>query len=146
MKSWLAWLILVANIFTGPAAAAPSREAICDWVAAAQASGDAIFNVPDQPGATTVRLRPPGPDWRLAMIDIQDASDRQLMLVRALPPCKILEARRLAHAADGAVDTIEILAPDLGSVIAREPQNPPLPMLGAGPGSAAMAHVDTGVN
>jgi hypothetical protein len=146
MKSRLAWLLLMATICAGPAAAAPSQEAVCDWVAAAQATGDTIFTVPDQPGTTTVRLRPPGPDWRLAMIDVQDATDRPLMLIRTLQPCKVLEARRWTRLPDGTVDMIEVLAPDLGSVIAREPQNPPLPRLDAGPGTAVMAHVDTGVN
>ena len=146
MKGWLACLLLVAAFYAGSAAAAPSREVVCDWIAAATASGDAIFTVPDQPDATTVRLRPPGPDWRLATVEFQDASDRPLMLVRALPPCKVLEARRLVRAPGGLVDAIEVLAPDLDRIVTREPQNPPLPDLDAGPGSAVIAHVDTGVN
>jgi hypothetical protein len=146
MKGWLAWLLLMTTICAGPTAAASSHETICGWISAAEASGDVLFTVPDQPGATTVRLRPPGPDWRLAMIDVKDASHHPLMLVRALPPCKVLEARRLVRTPDGAVGTIEVLTPDLGSVTAREPQNPPLPILDAGPAKAVMAHVDTGVN
>merc|ERR1712185_372411 len=109
MKGWLACLLLVATFCAGPAAAAPSREAVCDWIAAATASGDAIFTVPDQSDATTVRLRPPGPDWRVATVEFQDASERPLMLVRALPPCKVLEARRLVRAPGGLVDAIEVL-------------------------------------
>ncbi|MGB1871883.1 MAG: S8 family serine peptidase [Candidatus Puniceispirillaceae bacterium] len=146
MTRWLALLSLIAVTCAGPAAATPSREALCGWVDAAQASGDALFIVPDKASAATVRLRPPGPGWRVAMIDVTDEHDRPLMQVRAIPPCRPLEARRLVRLQDGMVGSIEVLTPDFSTVIAIEPQNPPLPRLQAGPGSATLAHVDTGVN
>ena len=146
MTRWLAWLLLIAVTGSGPATAAPTPADICGLVAAAQESGDATFTVREDDSQATVRFRPPGPDWRVAMIELRDAMDRPQMQIRALPPCRLLEARRIVRDQHGAVDRIEVLTPDLTAITAVEPQNPPLPRLDAGSGTAVMAHVDTGVN
>ncbi|MEX0502418.1 S8 family serine peptidase [Alphaproteobacteria bacterium LSUCC0719] len=146
MKTRLALALLFFLTNTGAAFATPTSEMVCDWVAAAVAAPDGSYRVDDAAGKVTVNLRPPGPAWRLATIDIRDMSERPLMQIRVLPSCQPLEARRLVRAPDGSVDRIEVLAPDFKRPVAIEPQNPPLPRLSAGTGSAVLALVDTGVN
>lgn len=146
MTRLLACLLLIAATASGSVAAAPTPRDICGWIEDAQASGDATFTLGEADSSATLRFRPPGPDWRVAMIEIRDGEDRPLTQVRVLPPCRPLEARRLVRDKDGRVDRIEVLTPDFTAVAAIEPQNPPLPLLTPGPGMALMAHVDTGVN
>ena len=100
-------------------------------------------------GSATVTLRPPGQNWRVAVLDIADSEARPLMQIRTLPPCNPMEARLLRRDGDGKVAAIEVLAPDLETVIAVEPQDPPLPAMGdtsRRSGTALLAHVDTGIN
>ena len=107
---------------------------------ASQSTGD---------GSATVTLRPPGQNWRVAVLDIADSEARPLMQIRTLPPCNPMEARLLRRDGDGKVAAIEVLAPDLETVIAVEPQDPPLPAMGDTShrsGTALLAHVDTGIN
>jgi hypothetical protein len=146
MDRLLAPLLLLALTATGPANAALTPETLCTWIDTAQESGEASYKVPDTEAGTNVTFRPPGPAWRLATVDIHDDFDRPLIQVRALPPCRPLEARRLVRAPDGIIDHIEVLTPDFAGVASIEPQNPPLPRLQPGPGTAMLALVDTGVN
>jgi len=146
MDRLLAPLLLLALTATGPANAALTPETLCTWIDTAQESGEASYKVPDTEARTNVTFRPPGPTWRLATVDIHDDFDRPLIQVRALPPCRPLEARRLVRAPDGIIDHIEVLTPDFAGVASIEPQNPPLPRLQPGPGTAMLALVDTGVN
>ena len=145
-RGLLAIALLFAMTSGAAAASIPTREMVCDWVASAVTASDGAYSVTDTTGKATVRLRPPGPSWRFATIDISDTSDRPLMQIRVLPSCQPLEARRLVRRSDGFVDRIEVLAPDFRQSVAIEPQNPPLPQLSVGTGSAVLAHVDTGIN
>lgn len=152
MRGMLAFALLLGISGVGEASTTPTREVVCDWVASAEAASNGTYMVTDTtmvadtPGHATVRLRPPGPAWRLATIDIKGKFDRPLMQIRVLPDCQPLEARRLVRTTDGFVDRIEVLAPDFERIVTVEPQNPPLPQLSAGTGSAVLAHVDTGIN
>lgn len=146
MTRWLVCMLLIVTAGSGPAAGAPSAEDICGWVDAAQAGGDPIFTIREGDSDATVRFRPPGKNWRVAMIEVRDGTGQPMMQVRVLPPCQPLEARRLVRDQYGTVDRIEVLTPDFTAIAAIEPQNPPMPRLTPGPGTAVMAHVDTGVN
>ncbi|MEK9936033.1 MAG: S8 family serine peptidase [Rhodobiaceae bacterium] len=150
MSHRAATLLLFAIVVAGPANAALTPETLCGWIDAARKSGEAVYtvptSVPSNAGRTDVSFRPPGPDWRLATVEIHDEFERPLIQVRALPPCRPLEARRLVRAPDGTVDSIEVLTPDFAGIASIEPQNPPLPRLHPGAGSAVLALVDTGVN
>ena len=151
MRRWLHCLMLVTvplafEATADTAAIAPSRDNICDWIRIAETGPTDTSTLSYQSDSVTVRFRPSVADWRLAMVDIRDAADRPLMLIRVVPDCRPFEARRLHRGDDGLVDRIEVLAPDIATVVSVEPQNPPLPRLPAGDGMALLAHVDTGVN
>lgn len=151
MQHRLCCLILMTGLLALKATAdtagiSPSRDDVCDWIRAAKTASTDISTLPYHTESVTVRFRPSVADWRLAMVDIRDAADRPLMLIRVVPDCRPFEARRLHRTDNGLVDRIEVLAPDIGTIITVEPQNPPLPQLPTGDGTALLAHVDTGVN
>ena len=145
MTRWLALLCSLA-VFGEPACAAPSLDEMCGWIETTGTASDGVTSIPVRTGSARVSLRPPGLGWRLAVVEMRDETDHPLMQARLTPPCRLLEARRLVRAADGSVDRIEVMTPDLTGIAAVEPQNPPLPRLPAGPGMAVLAHIDTGVN
>ena len=96
-----------------------------------------------------VTLRPAGQNWQIAVTDVTDRTSRPLMQVRVMPPCTTVEARLLRRDASGKVVAIQVLGPDLTEVTATEPQNPPVPAFkhkAHQPGTALLAHVDTGIN
>ena len=131
--------------YSGPV----TPEEACRLIEMAGASNSGRATQRTGEGSASVTLRPPGQNWRIAMIDITDKEARPLMQIRALPPCNPMEARRLRRDGNGKIAAIEVLAPDLVSVIAVEPQDPPLPAMADSPhrsGSALLAHVDTGIN
>ena len=138
--------LLALNATADTAGISPSQDDVCDWIRTAKTASADISTLPYQTASVTVRFRPSVADWRLAMVDIRDAADRPLMLIRVMPDCRPFEARRLHRTDDGLVDRIEVLAPDIGTIITVEPQNPPLPQLPTGDGTALLAHVDTGIN
>jgi len=146
MRRLSAPVLLLAAASAGLADAAPSGDDLCAWIDAAQTSGEAVYTVPGSERGTSVRFRPPGSEWRVATIEIHDERGRPQMQARILPPCRPLEVRRLVRGQDGTVDRIDVLTPDLAGVATSEPQNPPLPRLQPGRGTAVLAHVDTGVN
>jgi hypothetical protein len=89
-------------------------------------------------------LRPGGV---LRRIDIEVralADDRPLMLALADGDCRISQARALGYDGGSAAELL-LLAPDLATVTAREPLDPPLPP-GEDPGGVTVAQVDSGVN
>jgi hypothetical protein len=59
--------------------------------------------------------------------------------------CRVQEARRIDYDAVGIASNLAVLAPDLTTVQAREPLNPPVPE-GRDPGGVTVALVDTGIN
>ena len=93
----------------------------------------------------TFVFRPDRSSWRVATADKNDAAGRPDLQVRITPPCTPRLARRLKRDEAGMVSAIEILGPDLETVIDVEPQNPPFPP--ATPTETPLlALVDTGVN
>lgn len=127
-------------------AATPDRQMICDLVTAAADSGSTRATMVWDGRTANISFRPSSPDWRLAVIELADDSAMPVLQIRALPPCNVTEARRLVRDARGRPTEIEVLGPDLASVAARQPVNPPVPPLAAGTGTALLAHIDTGVN
>jgi len=137
---------LLALVPLGAAATTPDQQMICDLVAEAASSGMPRMTVTRDQGTFRINLRPSAANWRFALIELADTDDMPVMQIRALPPCRSTEARRLVRDSDGTATEIEILGPDLAAVVARQPLNPPVPDLAAGSGTAMLAHIDTGVN
>jgi len=127
-------------------AASPDSQQICDLVAAASQARASPTDAAWHGGSARIHLRPTPSSWRFALIELADAGADPVMQIRALPPCRVTEARRLIRDAGGSVTAIDILAPDLATVRAQQPVNPPVPPLAAGDGTAMLAHIDTGVN
>ena len=77
------------------------------------------------------------------------ADDRPLLLALTGGDCRVQQARGLTYA-DGRAAELLVLAPDMATVVTREPLDPPLPAAkevprGDGKG-VTVAHVDSGVN
>ena len=148
------FLFLSCLVFAGPASASASVtvEMLCEIVeTAAKLQPTAQSAAPIELATTDgsmarVTLRPPTADWRVAVAKVEDRQGSPALLARIMPPCRLIEARRLQRDTTGAVTAVEILESDLATVRNREPANPPVPELAAGNGRARFAHVDTGVN
>lgn len=147
-------LFLACLAFAGPASASDSVtvERLCELVAtAAQQQPSAQNAAPIElatadGGVARVTLRPPSSGWRMAIAQVEDRQGSPTLLARIMPPCKLVEARRLQRDTTGAVTAVEILESDLATVRNTEPVNPPVPELAAGNAHVRLAHVDTGVN
>ena len=148
------FLFLACLVFAGPASASDSVtvETLCELIEtaareqpAAQTTAPVELATADG-GVTRVTLRPPTADWRIAIAHLEDNKGNPRMQARVMPPCRLIEARRLQRDADGAVTAIELLDSDLATVRHTEPVNPPVPKLAAGNARVRLAHVDTGVN
>ena len=147
-------LFLACLVFAGPASASDriTVETLCDLIETAakrQAAAQTAFPVElitAEGGIARVTFRPPTTAWRIAITEIEDKYGKPSMRSRIMPPCKLVDARRLQRDAEGAVSAIEILEQDLSGVRITEPVNPPVPKLSAGNARARLAHVDTGVN
>ena len=148
------FLFLSCLVFAGPASASASVtvEMLCEIVeTAAKLQPTAQSAAPIELATTDgsmarVTLRPPTADWRVAVAKVEDRQGSPALLARIMPPCRLIEARRLQRDTTGAVTAVEILESDLATVRNREPANPPVPELAAGNGRVRLAHVDTGVN
>ncbi len=106
------------------------------------------FTLGDGGRLDITRLEPWGV---LHRIEVQYAVlERPEIMVVAGADCVIKAARRLRYGADGRVDSIEILGPDLAPTGMREPLNPPVPPAPAtsriDPGGVIVALIDSGVN
>ena len=147
-------LILACLAFAGPASASDSMtvEKLCELVATAAkqqpSAQDAtpIELATDDGSVARVTLRPPSSGWRMAIAQLEDRQGSPALQARIMPPCKLIEARRLQRDTTGAVAAVEILENDLATVRNTEPVNPPVPELAAGNARVRLAHVDTGVN
>jgi len=148
------FLFLACLVFAGPASASASVtvEMLCEIVETAAKQQPTAQSAAPIELATTdgsvarVTLRPPTADWRIAVAQVEDRQGSPALLARIMPPCRLIEARRLQRDTTGAVTAVEILESDLATVRNREPANPPVPELAAGNGRVRLAHVDTGVN
>lgn len=127
-------------------AAMPERQEICDIVTKAGEAGETRMIIDRDGGVASIQFRPTPANWRFALMELADGNDNPVMQIRILPPCRFTEARRLVLDNRGTASDIEILGPDLATVIARQPVNPPVPPLAIGSGTAMLAHIDTGVN
>ena len=127
-------------------AATPDPQVICDLITEAAGSGIDRATTAWDGGTANIAFRPRSSDWRLAVIDLADDTAMPVMQIRALPACNFTEARRLVRDDRGRPTEIEVLGSDLATVRARQPVNPPVPLLAAGTGTALLAHIDTGVN
>ena len=79
-----------------PAHSGPvTPEEACRLIEMAGASNSGRATQRTGEGSASVTLRPPGQNWRIAIIDITDQEARPLMQIRALPPCNPMEARQL---------------------------------------------------
>ena len=133
----------------GAHADAVTPDEACRLIDMAGASGTGRISQPVRDSTANVALRPAGQNWRVAVIDVTDPVSGPVMQIRALPPCTVIEARRLRRDDSGKVVEIEGLGPDLEQVMAIEPQNPARPVMTDSPhrtGTALLAHVDTGIN
>ena len=151
MRPFTGLLVLLCLSLGGLAArSAPLSPAdACRLIKVAGQSGDISFSQSLGQETATVTLRPSQRNWRVAVIDIKDAADIPLMQMRLLPPCTPVEARMLRRDESGKTMRIEVLAPDLETIIAVEQLDPPLPEEFTTPhrsGTALLAHVDTGIN
>ena len=148
------FLFLACLVFAGPASASDSVtvEMLCEIVETAAKQQPTAQSATPIELATTdgsvarVTLRPPTADWRIAVAQVEDRQGSPALLARIMPPCRLIEARRLQRDTTGSVTAVEILESDLATVRNREPANPPVPELTAGNGRVRLAHVDTGVN
>jgi hypothetical protein len=97
-----------------------------------------------QLAVTASGLRPGGV-LRRVDVEVRALDDgRPLILALADGECRVFQARALAYR-DGSAAELLLLAPDMVTVMGREPLNPPVPA-GADPGGVTVAHVDSGVN
>lgn len=141
------WLLCLGAVSAHADAVPP--DDVCRLIDMAGASGAGRTSQPVRDSMAHVTLRPSGQNWRVAVIDVTAPVTGPVMQIRALPPCTVIEARRLRRDDSGEVVDIEILGPDLEQVMAIEPQNPPRPVMDQNPhrtGTALLAHVDTGIN
>ena len=126
-----------------------TKAQLCQLIGNAEAADNGRSRQ-DLEGVTAhVTLRPPGQNWRIAVAEVTDPASQPLMQARVMPPCITIEARLLRRDAGGEVVAIQVLGPDLTEVTATEPQNPPVPAFKHNahqPGTALLAHVDTGIN
>ena len=133
-------LFLACLAFAGPASALDSMtvENLCELVAtAAQQQPSAQSAAPIElvtadGGVARLTLRPPSTGWRKAIAQVEDRQGSPELQIRIMPPCKLVEARRLQRDTTGTVTAVEILESDLATVRNREPLNPPVPKLAAG--------------
>ena len=140
--------LLCLGVLSAHADAVRPDEA-CSLIDMAGASGTGRISQPVRDSTANVALRPAGQNWRVAVIDVTDPVSGPVMQIRALPPCAVIEARRLRRDDSGKVVEIEALGPDLEQVMSVEPQNPARPVMTNSPhrtGTALLAHVDTGIN
>jgi len=102
-------------------------------------------------GATVraVRFAPAGM-LRRVTVDIAEpivGATRARLHLSANNTCEIIDARRLSYDATGAVDRLDILSPDLSTVIETEALNPPIPAdTNVDAGAVRIALIDSGVN
>ena len=147
-------LFLACVVFAGPASASDrlTVETLCNLVKTAIQRREAtqiafpVELITADSRIVRVTFRPPTTAWRIAITQIEDKQGKPWMQSRIMPPCKLIDARRLRRNAEGEVSAIEILKQDLSGVRITEPMNPPVPKLSAGNTRARLAHVDTGVN
>ena len=147
-------LFLACLAFAAPASALDSVtvETLCELVTTAAQqqpsahSADPIELVTADGNQARVTLRPPSSGWRMAIAQVEDQQGSPALQARIMPPCKLVEVRRLQRDTVGAVTAVEILESDLATVRNTEPVNPPVPELAAGNARVRLAHVDTGVN
>ena len=147
-------LFLACLVFAGAASASESVtvETLCELVeTAAQRQPSAPSAAPIELATADgsmarVTLRPPTSDWRIAIAHLEDRQGRPALQARIMPPCKLVEARRLRRDAEGAMTAVETLESDLATVRDTKPVNPPVPRLAVGNARVRLAHVDTGVN
>ena len=132
-------LFLACIAFAGPASALDSVnvETLCKLVATAAQQQPAVQSGAPIELATAdghvarVTLRPPSSGWRMAILQVEDRQGSPALQARIMPPCKLIEARRLQRDTTGAVAAVEILENDLATVRNTGPVNPPVPKLAA---------------
>jgi len=73
------------------------------------------------------------------------ATGRPIMVALADGDCRLQHGRAIRYGPDGTALELVLYAPDLATVEAVEPLNPPVPA-GADPGGVTVAHIDSGVN
>ena len=114
-------LFLASLAFAGPAIASNSVtvEKLCELVATAAqqqpyAQDAAPIELATANGSVArVTLRPPSSGWRMAIAQLEDRQGSPALQARIMPPCKLIEARRLQRDTTGAVAAVEILENDL---------------------------------
>ena len=147
----LCFLVQVAFENTSEASI-PEPEQVCDWLTtdAQKTALPSGYQIEDQKNKQQIRVsfRPQQQNWSIATIDIRDLQDRPKLLIRLRVPCQILQARRARYNADGELISLHSLAPDLNTITAEEPVNPPaiLPTKPAQTRAPILALSDTGVN
>lgn len=143
MKIRSLMMLSILNLLTlgGHAAANQelSSDRLCDILGAALTEDGPIESGID------VTFRPDKTNWRVATIELNDQDGQPVQQIRITPPCSPQQARRLVRDQAGHIAQIELLGPDLKTVLAVEPQNPSVPK--ASPTAPPkLALVDTGVN
>lgn len=87
-----------------------------------------------------------GDALRRVVLEVHETgADRPLMMALADGACGIRQGRALRYEPTGAAAELVQVGPDLRTVDAREPLNPPVPP-GQDPGGVTVAQVDSGVN
>ena len=127
-------LFMACLAFAVPASASYSLtvETLCELVATAShqqpsAQSTAPIELATADGRVArVTLLPPSSGWCLAVAQVEDRKGSPALQARIMPPCKLIEARRLQRDTKGAVTAVEILENDLATVTNMEPVNPPL--------------------
>ncbi len=157
--SWQTLRAALAIACPGPA---PSLQAMAEAIGAAKSEEEPVamrgrvlgwkrrFGFADGGGIEVQRFAPGGLLRRVNVVfeEARDGKSRPALVLMADHNCRVVQGRRLVYDGDGKADGIEIFAPDLARIVAREKLNPPVP---PAPQSASgrgvlVATVDSGVN
>ncbi len=156
------WQTLRAALAIACPGPAPALEAMAEAIGAAKASEEPVtmrgrtlgwkrrFGFADGGRIEVQRFAPGGLLRRVNVVfeEARDGMARPALVLMADHACRVVQGRRLVYGDSGRADRIEILAPDLARIVAREPLNPPVPQ--TSPGSrrdgVLVATVDSGVN
>ncbi len=136
-----------------PGSAAPTdRQQVCDWLTSTlpKTAIPGGYQIYDEAREQHIRVtfRPSQANWSVASIDFRGPQDRPELLVRLRQPCQILQARRPRYNATGKLISLHSLGPDLKTITAEEPVNPPSSLTSRAVQNKAtlLAIADTGVN
>ena len=133
-------------------ASTPEPEQVCAWLTTDKPKTDIPggYQIDDQKNKTQIRLsfRPQQKNWSVATIDIRGPQDKPMFMIRLRAPCQILQARKAQYDNAGELISLLSLAPDLKTITAEEPVNPPamLRLKHEQTQTPILALSDTGVN